>query len=40
MAVLAIGLVLVAGAAAGAPGADRRLTNDATGQNIYGDQAP
>src|SRR3954454_5496274 len=31
VAVLAVGLVLVASAAAGAPGADRRLTNDATG---------
>jgi len=30
-AVLAIGLVLVASAAAGAPGADRRLTNDVSG---------
>src|SRR3954467_5903757 len=30
-AVLAVGLVLVASAAAGSPGADRRLTNDATG---------
>src|SRR3954452_22213862 len=31
VAVLAVGLVLVASAAAGSPGADRRLTNDATG---------
>src|SRR3954471_9111538 len=31
VAVLAVGLVLVASAAAGSPGADRRLTNDAKG---------